>query len=98
MIPFDDPKKIVQLLYYRPSLGYQTIEGEKGSSNDESSTSFSCINACLSSRIKVNVIDDGENSTYFDHIDLTSPIITAWTYELARTLSKGAFCFKYYTL
>ena len=98
MIPFDDPRKIVKLWYYKPLLGYQTEEGEKGSSNDVSSTSFSCINACLSPKIKVKVIEDGENSTYFDHIDLTSPIIIAWTYELARTLSKGVFCFKYYTL
>ena len=94
MIPFDDPQKMVKLWYYKPSFGYQSHEGDKGSSNDESSTSFSCINACLSPKIKVKVIEDRKNSTYFDYIDLTSPIITAWTYELARTLSKGAFLFQ----
>ena len=91
LVFIEDKKNLIGFLKQRPWLASQAQESERSPLTFSHDPSFSCPNLCLSQNIKVQIIKnyDDTNSSAVGHIALTSPMIIARAYELARTLSAG---------
>ena len=89
LIVTEDQKTVVELLNHTRWFASRTQESERSTLTPSQNHSHSCLNLCLSPNVEVKIISNNPNSSAVDNITLTSPIITAWTYELARTLSTG---------